>query len=107
RLGLSFYLLFVGERSPEQDKSAGSGFERCAATARRVAGRTPAINCQASNKTKGSGGRPGLLFLCFAARYFAISPVALRLPGRPIVPRPAPPAGKSRYTISSPSFKAI
>ncbi len=33
-----------------RDKSAGSGFERCAATARRVAGRTPAINCQASNK---------------------------------------------------------
>jgi len=45
-----FYLLFVGECSPEQDKSAGSGFERCGATARRVAGRTPAINCQASNK---------------------------------------------------------
>ncbi|MDE8816838.1 hypothetical protein P0C24_23425, partial [Citrobacter freundii] len=38
--------------SPEEDKSAGSGFERCAATARRVAGRTPAINCQASNKVK-------------------------------------------------------
>ncbi|KAA1049002.1 hypothetical protein F0Q32_11730 [Pseudocitrobacter sp. 73] len=47
-----FYLLLVGERSPEQDKSAGSGFERCEATARRVAGRTPAINCQASNKQK-------------------------------------------------------
>ncbi|ENZ5494133.1 TPA: hypothetical protein ACF2WJ_002301, partial [Escherichia coli] len=53
RLGLLFYLLFVGERSPNQDKSAGSGFERCEATARRVAGRTPAINCQASNKAKG------------------------------------------------------
>ncbi|MJV86793.1 hypothetical protein DOQ61_21610, partial [Salmonella enterica subsp. enterica] len=38
--------------SPEEDKSAGSGFERCAATARRVAGRTPAINCQTSNKAK-------------------------------------------------------
>ena len=50
RPGFLFYLLFVGERSPEEDKSAGSGFERCAATARRVAGRTPAINCQASNK---------------------------------------------------------
>ncbi len=49
RLGLLLYLLFVGERSPNQDKSAGSGFERCEATARRVAGRTPAINCQASN----------------------------------------------------------
>ena len=49
RLGLLFYLLFVGERSPDQDKSAGSGFERCEATALRVAGRTPAINCQASN----------------------------------------------------------
>ncbi|HFG3833490.1 hypothetical protein ACFYKZ_23985, partial [Escherichia coli] len=49
RLGLLFYLLFVGEHSPNQDKSAGSGFERCEATARRVAGRTPAINCQASN----------------------------------------------------------
>ena len=35
RLGLLFllYLLFADERSPEQDKSAGSGFERCAATA--------------------------------------------------------------------------
>ena len=53
RLGLLFYLLLVGERSPEQDKSAGSGFERCEATARRVAGRTPAINCQASNKAEG------------------------------------------------------
>ncbi len=46
---LSFKIA-VGERSPEEDKSAGSGFERCAATARRVAGRTPAINCQASDK---------------------------------------------------------
>ena len=53
RLGLLFYLLFVGERSPNQDKSAGSGFERCEATARRVAGRTPAINCQASNLAEG------------------------------------------------------
>ncbi|HGH3570973.1 TPA: hypothetical protein ACJK1G_003914, partial [Salmonella enterica subsp. diarizonae serovar 61:k:1,5,7] len=49
RQGLLFYLQSVGERSPEEDKSAGSGFARCAATARRVAGRTPAINCQASN----------------------------------------------------------
>ncbi|OZH78299.1 hypothetical protein CFA78_14655 [Salmonella enterica subsp. enterica serovar Heidelberg] len=40
----------LGERSPEEDKSAGSGFARCAATARRGAGRTPAINCQASDK---------------------------------------------------------
>ncbi len=60
RLGLLFYLLFVGEYSPEEDKSAGSGFERCAATARRVAGRTPAINCQTSNKAKGSIERLGL-----------------------------------------------
>ncbi len=50
RLGLLFYVLFVGERSPAQDKSAGSGFERCAATARRVAGRWRlAINCQISD----------------------------------------------------------
>ncbi|EEG5020944.1 hypothetical protein G0S40_003994 [Salmonella enterica] len=41
---LSFKIAVV-EHSPEEDKSAGSGFERCAATARRVAGRTPAINC--------------------------------------------------------------
>ncbi|WP_205127973.1 hypothetical protein, partial [Salmonella enterica] len=47
RQGLLFYLWSVGEHSPEEEKSAGSGFERCAATARRVAGRTPAINCQA------------------------------------------------------------
>ncbi|MDP0786210.1 hypothetical protein, partial [Klebsiella pneumoniae] len=45
-----FYLLFVGERSPEKDKPAGGGFERGAATARGGAARTPAINCQASNK---------------------------------------------------------
>ncbi len=63
RLGLLFYLLSVGERSPEEDKSAGSGFERCAATARRVAGRTPAINCQASNKAESSVGR--LSFFAF------------------------------------------
>ncbi|SCW69279.1 hypothetical protein SAMN03159500_02758 [Klebsiella quasipneumoniae] len=58
-----FCLLSVGERSPEEDKSAGSGFERCAATARRVAGRTPAINCQASNKAESPVERPGFLFL--------------------------------------------
>ncbi len=28
-----FYLMFVGEHSPNQDKSAGNGFERCEATA--------------------------------------------------------------------------
>ncbi|ENY2944737.1 hypothetical protein ACWYBI_004472, partial [Salmonella enterica subsp. enterica serovar Cerro] len=55
-----FCLLFVGEYSPEEDKSTGSGFERCAATARRVAGRTPAINCQTSNKAKGPIERLGL-----------------------------------------------
>ncbi|ECF4922708.1 hypothetical protein FLP35_12425 [Salmonella enterica subsp. arizonae] len=55
-----FYLLFVGEHSPEEDKSAGSGFERCAATARRVAGRTPAINCQTSNKAKKPNRKIGL-----------------------------------------------
>ncbi|WP_318166056.1 hypothetical protein, partial [Salmonella enterica] len=65
RLGLLFCLLFVGEYSPEEDKSAGSGFERCAATARRVAGRTPAINCQTSNKTKGSVERLGLFAFIF------------------------------------------
>ena len=37
RLGLLFYLLFVGERSPNQDKSAGSGF--CRAKARLAAHR--------------------------------------------------------------------
>ncbi|EOV2661090.1 MULTISPECIES: hypothetical protein, partial [Salmonella] len=65
RLGLLFYLLFVGEYSPEEDKSAGSGFERCAATARRVAGRTPAINCQTSNKAKGPIERLGLFAFIF------------------------------------------
>ncbi|WP_216664326.1 hypothetical protein, partial [Klebsiella aerogenes] len=73
---LLFYLLFVGERSPEQDKSAGSGFERCAATARRVAGRTPAINWQASNKKNPVPEGAGF----FAVRGIS-SPVALRLPG--------------------------
>ncbi|EBO8062066.1 hypothetical protein D3S23_10215, partial [Salmonella enterica] len=34
RQGLLFYLWSVGEHSPEEEKSAGSGFERCAATAR-------------------------------------------------------------------------
>ena len=38
-------------------------------------------NCQASNKTKGSVERLGLLFLCFAVRRAAIFPVALRLQG--------------------------
>jgi len=94
-----FYLLFVGERSPEQDKSAGSGFERCAATARRVAGRTPAINCQASNKTKGSVGRPGLLFWCFAARRATIFPGGAALTGAtdPVARKrcAAPPPGKA------------
>ncbi|EFD0462948.1 hypothetical protein FEH17_23565 [Escherichia coli] len=42
-----------GLNEPVTDKSAGSGFERCEATARRVAGRTPAINCQTSNQAKG------------------------------------------------------
>ncbi|WP_218029270.1 hypothetical protein, partial [Raoultella terrigena] len=63
RLGLLFYLLFVGKRSPEEDKSAGSGFERCAATARRGAGRTPAINCQASNKQKNLMRKHGVFLL--------------------------------------------
>ncbi|MDT8885476.1 hypothetical protein RBG07_23515, partial [Klebsiella aerogenes] len=78
RLGLLFYLLFVGERSPEQDKSAGSGFERCAATARRVAGRTPAINCQASNKKNPVPEGAGFFAVW---RIAPPVPVALRLPG--------------------------
>ncbi|MCO4156779.1 hypothetical protein K8D42_23095, partial [Citrobacter portucalensis] len=57
--GLLFYLLSVGERSPEEDKSAGSGFERCAATAR-----TPAINCQASNLVKKPILPDGLFCVC-------------------------------------------
>ncbi|HFU1050974.1 TPA: hypothetical protein ACH34N_003150, partial [Escherichia coli] len=63
RLGLLFYLMFVGEHSPNQDKSAGNGFERCEATARRVAGRTPAINCQTSNQAKRPSER--MAFLLF------------------------------------------
>ncbi|EDT0920011.1 hypothetical protein DCN34_004617 [Salmonella enterica subsp. enterica] len=59
-----FYLWSAGEHSPEEDKSSGSGFERCAATARRVAGRTPAINCQASNKVKEPLRQDGLLCVC-------------------------------------------
>ncbi|MGL3448299.1 hypothetical protein, partial [Salmonella enterica] len=59
------HLLFVGGHSPEEEKSAGSGFERCAATARRVAGRTPAINCQTSNKAKGPIERLGLFAFIF------------------------------------------
>ncbi|ENY9980624.1 hypothetical protein ACOV56_004052, partial [Salmonella enterica subsp. enterica] len=58
---------FVGGHSPEEDKSAGSGFERCAATARRVAGRTPAINCQTSNKAKGPIERLGLFAFILSA----------------------------------------
>ncbi|WP_410795400.1 hypothetical protein, partial [Klebsiella aerogenes] len=86
-------LLFVGERSPEQDKSAGSGFERCAATARRVAGRTPAINCQASNKKNPVPESAGFL-LC-----------GVYLPGGAALTGAtdrSPPAGKSRYITSSP-----
>ncbi|HIE9618579.1 TPA: hypothetical protein ACXRW7_000724, partial [Klebsiella quasipneumoniae subsp. quasipneumoniae] len=82
RLGLLFRLLSVGERSPEEDKSAGSGFERCAATARRVAGRTPAINCQASNKAESPVERPGFFaFLSSGEGAGMLPPVALRLPG--------------------------
>ena len=82
RLGLLFCLLSVGERSPEEDKSAGSGFERCAATARRVAGRTPAINCQASNKAESPVERPGFFaFLSSGEGADMPPPVALRLPG--------------------------
>ncbi|WP_233597845.1 hypothetical protein, partial [Citrobacter freundii] len=61
---LLFYLWSFGERSPEEDKSAGSGFERCAATAGGVAGRTPAINCQASNKVKKPILTDGLFCVC-------------------------------------------
>ncbi|EAA5435380.1 hypothetical protein EWG81_12825, partial [Salmonella enterica subsp. enterica serovar Muenchen] len=53
-----------GEHSPEEEKSAGSRFERCAATARRVAGRTPAIKCQASNKVKEPLRQDGLFCVC-------------------------------------------
>ncbi|MDI7051202.1 hypothetical protein, partial [Escherichia coli] len=49
RLGFFFYLFLVGEPSPEKEKPAGSGLKRCEATAGGGAGRTPAINCQASN----------------------------------------------------------
>ncbi|HIB3265880.1 TPA: hypothetical protein ACWWUI_001879, partial [Citrobacter youngae] len=66
RPGLLFYLWSVGERSPEEDKSAGSGFERCAATARRVAGRTPAINCQALIKVKKPILTDGLFYVCIS-----------------------------------------
>ena len=38
-------------------------------------------NCQTSNKTKGSVGRLGLLFLCFAARRAAIFPGGAALTG--------------------------
>lgn len=38
-------------------------------------------NCQASNKMKGSVGRLGLLFLCFAARRAAIFPGGAALTG--------------------------
>ncbi|MEX0501828.1 hypothetical protein AB3X34_25850, partial [Raoultella terrigena] len=38
-------------------------FERCAATARRGAGRTPAINCQASNKQRNLMRKHGVFLL--------------------------------------------
>ncbi|EBS3815388.1 hypothetical protein DNI83_06605, partial [Salmonella enterica subsp. salamae serovar Sofia] len=50
RQGLLFYLLFVGESSPEEDKSAGSGFARCATTARRVAPTYPAYRNYPAHK---------------------------------------------------------
>ncbi|MCW9250941.1 hypothetical protein N5I36_03070, partial [Klebsiella aerogenes] len=96
RLGLLFYLLFVGERSPEQDKSAGSGFERCAATARRVAGRTPAIIARHQIKRKTG---PFVFVFCGQARrhlpwwrcaYRGYRPVARER-------RIAPPPGKWPY----------
>ncbi len=57
-------------------------------------------NCRASNKTKGSVGRLGLLFLCFAARGAAIFPGGAALTGAtdPVARKrcEAPPPGKSR-----------
>ncbi len=88
------YLLFADERSPEQDKSAGSGFERCAATAGGC-GQDARHHSQASNKTKAQ--RKTGLFV-FAARRAASSPVALRLPGY----RPRSPE-KVRSTASGES----
>ncbi|OWP37611.1 hypothetical protein CEG88_25220 [Klebsiella aerogenes] len=42
-------------------------------------------NCQASNKTKGSVARLGLLFLCFAARRAAVSPGGAALTGATVL----------------------
>jgi hypothetical protein len=95
-----FYLLFVGKRSSEEDKSAGSGFERCAATARRGAGRTPAINCQASNKQKNLMRKHGVFLLSAiqkngrmppgsgAARAAIPDPLAAKTPKNPSLFRP-------------------
>ncbi len=60
RLGLLFYLLFVGEHSPNQDKSAGSGFERCEATAGGWQDAT--INCSIKSSERPSERMAFLLF---------------------------------------------
>ena len=50
RMGLLFYVLFVGECSPEQDKSAGSGFAQHGVLPAGCRAGSPAYNCQASIK---------------------------------------------------------
>ncbi|WP_272638706.1 hypothetical protein, partial [Salmonella enterica] len=65
RVGFLFYFFFAGKHCREGGKPAGSGFERCAAPARGVGGRRPAINCQTSNKAKGPIERLGLFAFIF------------------------------------------
>ncbi|MFS6923612.1 hypothetical protein, partial [Escherichia coli] len=58
-----FFFFFVVKKTPTLKKAAGRVFYVGNQTARRVAGRTPAINCQTSNQAKRPSER--MAFLLF------------------------------------------
>uniref|UniRef100_UPI001D0F5543 hypothetical protein n=1 Tax=Raoultella sp. 18117 TaxID=2681449 RepID=UPI001D0F5543 len=63
RLGLLFYLLFVGKRSPEEDKFVGNEFAQHAVLPGGWRAGGPAYNCQASNKETSCAGM-GFFVVC-------------------------------------------
>ncbi len=84
-----------------RDKSAGSGFERCAATARRVAGRTPAIIARHQIKRKAQSKDRAFCFCVLRPDAPPSSPVALRFSGlQTRSPGKAHRAAPGKMTIS-------
>ncbi|WP_241783175.1 hypothetical protein, partial [Raoultella terrigena] len=63
RLGLLFYLLFVGKRSPEEDKFVGNEFAQHAVLPGGWRAGGPGYNGQASNKQKNLMRRHGVFLL--------------------------------------------